>query len=260
MSVPAGHASETVPLAGQAVYAVLGRGKVEPMADDVGDMRIDVTADGPYRVSGSVPLVRAEIVTDDAGESVAWRETERIEHPDTYILCRCGASKHKPFCDSSHVVIDFDGTETAEHDRYFQTAAEIPGPGLALHDVRKLCAEARFCDHRGGLWNLIEHCDDPEIEKLVEQEAANCPSGRYVVCDADGTPIEPKLEPSIALVEDPSLGVSGPLWVRGGIPVFSAEGEQYEVRNRVTLCRCGASKNKPFCDGSHIKAGFTDES
>ncbi len=67
-----------------------------------------------------------------------------------------------------------------------------------------------------------------------------------------------EFEPSIWLIEDPSLGVSGALWVRGGIPVVSADGTPYEVRNRVTLCRWGQSKNKPFCDGSHIATGFTD--
>jgi CDGSH-type Zn-finger protein len=60
-------------------------------------------------------------------------------------------------------------------------------------------------------------------------------------------------------VEDPAEGVSGPLWLRGGIPVFAADGFAYEVRNRVTLCRCGASKNKPFCDGSHAAIKFTDD-
>jgi len=94
---------------------------------------------------------------------------------------------------------------------------------------------------------------------LVLEEAALCPSGRYSACDPiTDQPYEPEFEPSIALVEDPSLGVSGPLWLRGGIPVFSAEYEPYEVRNRVTLCRCGRSANKPFCDGSHIAAEFKD--
>lgn len=226
------------------------------MADDT---RIDVQTDGPYLVTGGVPLVRAEIVPNEAGESESWRETERIEAPDPYILCRCGHSKRKPFCDGSHVLEDFDGTETAEHDLYFQTASQVRGPGLALLDVRKLCAEARFCDRAGGLWNLIEHCDDPTVAQLVEEEAANCPSGRYVVCEPDGTPHEPSLDPSIALVEDPQLGVSGPLWVRGRILVRSGEGEPYEVRNRVTLCRCGRSKNKPFCDCSHIAVHFRDD-
>lgn len=51
----------------------------------------------------------------------------------------------------------------------------------------------------------------------------------------------------------------GPLWVRGGIPVESSDGATYEVRNRVTLCRCGRSSNKPFCDGTHKGVGFRDE-
>jgi CDGSH-type Zn-finger protein len=222
-------------------------------------MRITVTEDGPYRVSGGVPLVRVEIVTNEAGESIAWRETERIEASGTYSLCRCGHSEDKPFCDASHVAVGFDGTETAARDGYFEIAANIDGPGVRLHDARKLCAEARFCDRAGGLWNLVTRCDDDETRALAEEEAMLCPSGRYVICDsATGEVREPEFEPSIAIVEDPSLQVSGPLWVRGGIPIFSEDGTPYEVRNRVTLCRCGHSANKPYCDGSHLAHKFTD--
>jgi len=96
--------------------------------------------------------------------------------------------------------------------------------------------------------------------ELVIEEAGLCPSGRYVACDPDSdSAIEPEFEPSIGLVEDPHLGVSGPLFVRGGIPVYSEDGTPYEVRNRVTLCRCGGSKNKPFCDGTHIARSFSDK-
>ena len=63
--------------------------------------------------------------------------------------------------------------------------------------------------------------------------------------------VEPVFEKSIGLIEDPAMGVDGPIWVRGGIPVESAEGKNYRIRNRVTLCRCGKSLNKPFCDSSH---------
>ncbi|MEO5901562.1 MAG: CDGSH iron-sulfur domain-containing protein [Ilumatobacteraceae bacterium] len=52
--------------------------------------------------------------------------------------------------------------------------------------------------------------------------------------------------------------MAGPIWVRGGIPISSSDGRAYEVRNRVTLCRCGASTNKPFCDASHAPIGFID--
>jgi hypothetical protein len=106
----------------------------------------------------------------------------------------------------------------------------------------------------------MERTDDPGVRRIVEQQAADCPSGRLVVLDAkSGQAIEPKLEPSIGLVEDTANEVSGPLWVRGGIPVVAVDGTTYEVRNRVTLCRCGASQNKPFCDGSHVSVGFSDD-
>lgn len=70
--------------------------------------------------------------------------------------------------------------------------------------------------------------------------------------------MEPPLAHSIGLIKDPTIGVDGPLWVRGGIPVFSAEGKLYEVRNRVTLCRCGKSTNKPFCDSSHYPEEYQE--
>jgi hypothetical protein len=73
-----------------------------------------------------------------------------------------------------------------------------------------------------------------------------------------GQTVEPNLPQSIGVVEDPSKQCSGPLWIRGGIPVESASGERYETRNRVTLCRCGQSSNKPFCDGTHAATGFDD--
>lgn len=222
-------------------------------------MRITVTENGPYMVSGGVPLVRVEIVTNDVGESVGWREVERLDAPYRYMLCRCGHSTTKPFCDGSHEACGFDGTETAGHATYLESAVNIDGPGVRLHDARHLCAEARFCDRAGGLWNLVEACDDAEKRALAREEAMLCPSGRYVFCDeGSDEPHEPELEASVAIVDDPALGVAGPLWVRGGIPIFDAAGEPYEVRNRVTLCRCGHSANKPFCDGSHVKAEFRE--
>lgn len=228
------------------------------MGDDA--MRVDVIEDGPYFVSGGVPLLRAEIVTNEAGESVAWRETETVEAGDAYPLCRCGSSGSKPFCDGTHAAVGFDGAETAADDPFFQRSACIDGQGVKLRDARDLCAEARFCDRGGGLWNLVHEAGDPEVRVLVEDEVEMCPSGRYVLCEEDGvTPVETGHEASIVLVDDPSLEVSGPLWVRGGIPVHRADGTPYEVRDRVTLCRCGRSGNKPFCDGSHIEVGFREE-
>ena len=71
----------------------------------------------------------------------------------------------------------------------------------------------------------------------------------------DGKKIEPKLPREIAVVEDEPEGKHGPLWVRGGIEIEAEDGTVYEVRNRVTLCRCGGSGNKPFCDAMHMEDG-----
>ncbi len=221
-------------------------------------MRIIVTRNGPYQVEGSVPLARQTIVADPEGNSVAWREDEQLDAPATYALCRCGQSETKPFCDESHLRVGFDGTETASHASYLEQAREQEGPTLVLTDAESFCIGARFCDVAGTVWRLARQPGE-EAAAQAMQEASMCPSGRLVVWDAQArTPIEPDLAPSIGLVEDPAQGVAGPLWVRGRIPVVGADGEVYEVRNRVTLCRCGASRNKPFCDGSHSVIGFTD--
>jgi CDGSH-type Zn-finger protein len=81
-----------------------------------------------------------------------------------------------------------------------------------------------------------------------------CPSGSYVYAlDEGGADVEPDLPAQIAVtVEITSDGpIEGPLWVSGGIPIERADGQPLETRNRVTLCRCGQSKNKPLCDGTH---------
>ena len=221
-------------------------------------MKITVTQDGPYLVEGSVPIARQTIVANAAGSSVGWRQGEELETNATCALCRCGASANKPFCDGSHLRVGFDGTETASREPYVTQAAEQVGPTLILTDVQSLCAFARFCDVAGQVWNLVEQ-DGPEAARLTTREAGLCPAGRLVAWDR-GTDkaLEPELDPSIGIVEDPTEGVAGPIWVRGGIPISSADGQFYEVRNRVTLCRCGASNNKPFCDASHASIGFTD--
>jgi CDGSH-type Zn-finger protein len=96
--------------------------------------------------------------------------------------------------------------------------------------------------------------------QIVARQAGHCPSGRLVVRDrqASGSVLEPEFEPSIILVEDPQQDASGPLWVRGGVTILAADGTSYEVRNRVTLCRCGRSSDKPFCDGTHAHIGFRE--
>jgi CDGSH-type Zn-finger protein len=222
--------------------------------------RIRVTKDGPYLVRGGVPLLRRSIGCDADGEAVEWLDGDPYPAKDSYALCRCGASGGKPYCDGSHLDVGFDGTEVASRDPFVERAMVIEGPTLTLTDVKDCCAEARFCDARGGLWNRVLDAETTQECAQVVDQTNLCPSGRYAVWDPEtGDAIEPDFEPAIVVVEDPQLGVGGPLWVRGGIPVESADGYTYEIRNRVALCRCGASTNKPLCDGTHIASGFVGE-
>jgi CDGSH-type Zn-finger protein len=222
--------------------------------------KISITENGPYLVVGGVPLANQHIVTNEEGESLEWREGTRFAQTENYALCRCGHSAKKPFCDGTHQRIGFDGTETASREAFADQAERFEGPSQILEDAQPLCAFARFCDPHGQVWNLVEESDQAPARKLVEHESGHCPSGRLVARDRKtGAAFEPHFAPSIGLVQDTARQVSGPLWVRGGVPVIGADGETYEVRNRVTLCRCGASRNKPFCDGSHAAIGFTDQ-
>jgi CDGSH-type Zn-finger protein len=217
------------------------------------EIKIEIAKNGPYLVTGKIPIYEQIIFVDEEGIPVEWKEGQKYPEKEKCGLCRCGQTKTKPYCDGSHVKANFDGTENAGFETYEQNAKVFDGPELKLTDVEHLCASARFCHREGEIWNLVPKSDQPRAKQVATEEACDCPSGRLVVWDKKTSqPIEPKLEKSIGLIEDPQLSCSGPIWVRGGISIKSSDGHTYEVRNRVTLCRCGKSTIKPFCDSSHF--------
>ena len=222
--------------------------------------RIRIVKGGPYIVHGQVKLRRQMIISNEAGQALSWQDGGIIPTPETYSLCRCGRTSRAPFCDGSHSEAGFTGEETAGHDSYIEDVELFEGPNLILTDKQKLCAGARFCDSYGGTWKLAMKSNDPKARAIAIQRTADCPSGRLVVYDRDTfEPIEPRLEREISIIEDPAADCSGPLWVKCGIPIESADGIEYETRNRVTLCRCGKSTNMPFCDGSHVGHKFREK-
>ena len=222
------------------------------MTSNIDKPKIKILKDGPYIVSGGVPLIKQGIGVDDEGNSYQWIIEVTYPLKDSYSLCRCGESNNKPFCDGTHLKIDFDGTETATKKPYMAEAVSTDGPVLTLTDVWPLCDHSRFCQRAGGIRKLIANSNDPDARKMAIEQGKNCPSGRLVVWDKNtGKALEPDFEQSIAMIHDPQKRCEGPIWVRGGIPIESYDGDIYEIRNRVTLCQCGKSENKPFCDGSH---------
>lgn len=215
---------------------------------------ITVTEDGPYRVEGDVPLRHVRIEYSEYGEPIEWVDGPEFEAPEPYELCRCGRSSHKPFCDRSHELVDFDGTETADRGPSESRRVAYAGEGLVVTDDASLCSHAGFCTTRlTSVWQMMEETDDPEIRERVMAMVSRCPSGRLqYALDEAGPAVEQDLEPMIGVEAD------GPLVVRGRVRIVSEDGTAWEVRNRVTLCRCGESANKPFCDGTHQTIGFRD--
>lgn len=218
--------------------------------------RIRILKDGPYLVSGGVPLSEKIIVPK--GNGYVYEEGRPLPQRESYALCRCGHTKTPPFCDGSHTAAGFDGTETACTRDYSERAARIEGTGLDLLDDGR-CALARFC-HRdsGDAWELAEDSADEFRHSEAVIAANECPAGRLTAVEKDGTIHEPFYEPGIEILQDPEEEVSAGIFVKGGIPIESANGSVYEVRNRVVLCRCGESKNKPFCNALHISEGYKD--
>jgi CDGSH-type Zn-finger protein len=224
------------------------------VAPDQPEPRIEITTDGPYRIVGAPPVVRTSPIETEYGEPVAWAPDQPLDVPSGARLCRCGRSSTKPFCDDTHLQSGFDGTEVADRGAYDDRAHTYRGRGLTLYDDLSLCTHAGFCGDRfQTVWQMLPRASDPEVGERIRHMTRLCPSGR-IVTEVKGaeTRDEPGFEPSIAVEEN------GPVWVRGKIPVVAADGTPYEVRNRQTLCRCGGSGNKPFCDGSHRTNGFRD--
>lgn len=214
--------------------------------------KIRVLKDGPYEVIGDIPMDHLKYIPNPKGYSLDYEEIEKYPLQESYYLCRCGKSKTRPYCDGSHNQ-GFDGTETAKLTSYDEMAKCIEGIQIDLMDAEELCVGARFCDTKSGTWNLVERAENPEAKDIILHQTKSCPSGRLTAVTKDGERIEPVFEQEISILEDPAAKVMGPIWVKGHIEIKNVDGVKYPPRNRVTLCRCGKSKNKPFCDASHFK-------
>ena len=220
-------------------------------------MKIEIIKDGPYYVSGGVPLVRKTQIVSEHGEPLTWKKEGTTECDEEYALCRCGQSANKPFCDGTHHQAPFDGSERAD------TSPREPGL-IGLNFGRKIvverdasvCMLSGFCGFENtSLPALVSRAnEDTQVRALVIAIVERCPSGALTYrLDAEEPDIEPDLPLQIAeTIEITEYGpIRGPLWVTGGIAVERADGKPFEPRNRVTLCNCGKSGNKPLCDGTH---------
>ncbi|MGR6917806.1 ferritin-like domain-containing protein [[Actinomadura] parvosata] len=224
------------------------------------ERRVVVLRDGPYIVSGRVPLRRKRKIVSAGNDALTWKTGEPLETEDTYALCRCGHSGSKPFCDGTHAVIGFDGTEAPPMRPYKELQHVHDGVGISAQRVGELCVHAAFCIGRTRpIAAMLADTADSDVRAAVMGRIDHCPSGSYsYALERGGEPIEPDLPPAVSVLEEED-GLAGALWVTGGVPVIRSDGQPLEIRNRVTLCRCGHSGNKPLCDGTHRAIGFREE-
>lgn len=228
------------------------------MADinETEEQKIVVKLNGPYVVSGRIPLCRKIQIVSEYGEPLTWKKEGDVKTQETFSLCRCGQSSNKPFCDGTHRKVGFDGTEQAPTNTFEQRLIEFEG---GTHIVVKydgnLCMESGFCGTRlTNIPAMVKKTDEPAVRAQVMAMIERCPSGAYsYAIEKNQTDIEPDFPRQVAVTTEITSGgpIDGPLWVTGNIPVERSDGKPFEVRNRVTLCNCGCSNSKPLCDGTH---------
>jgi len=218
--------------------------------------QIEVSCDGPYTVTGAIPLVGKTQVVSEYGEPLTWKKDGEFQTEIAYFLCRCGHSSCKPFCDGTHIKIKFDGTEMAPTSLTAERRERYPGSrNIVIRKDMDLCTEAGFCANRmTSIAEMATHADDSQVRALAISMIEHCPSGALTYALKEGEPdIEADMPEQIAVTTEVLLegSIGGPLWVTGNIPIIRSDGKPFERRNRVTLCNCGLSHNKPLCDGTH---------
>jgi CDGSH-type Zn-finger protein/uncharacterized Fe-S cluster protein YjdI len=121
----------------------------------------------------------------------------------------------------------------------------------------RLCIHVQECTRAQG--KLFESGRNPWGQPdlgepdYVAEVARRCPTGALTYERKDGGAGETASEANTVVISN-----NGPLYVEGDLAIDGAKDDMPGVRYRAALCRCGDSKNKPFCDNTHEKEGFRD--
>jgi CDGSH-type Zn-finger protein len=170
-------------------------------------------------------------------------------------LCRCGQSANKPFCDGSHKRTGFDGSPADNSDQ--QKIYSYAGAEIDVHYSKLLCSHAAECGRLASA--VFDPAQKPWIQPdngsadLIKEVVQACPSGalRYSLKGE---------EPQHLTADQAGISIQkdGPYWVQN-IPLEGGDSGPNGTDTKYVLCRCGQSKNKPFCDGTHRDIGWSDE-
>lgn len=173
-------------------------------------------------------------------------------------LCRCGQSKSKPFCDGTHSVVGFESKSGESAGSPPDRRKNYVGREVTVHDNRAMCSHAAECIRNlPAVFRLGErpwvNADGASVEEVIET-VRKCPSGALSYSIDGVEHRDQNREPRVTVARN------GPYHVTGGIDLAGAKWAEGASKEHYALCRCGASANKPFCDGTHLKVKFRDGS
>lgn len=180
------------------------------------------------------------------------------ETGDVAALCRCGLSKNKPFCDGSHNEGGFSSAPDLSKIRNtaHEYKGEVEGQEVTISYTPVLCSHAGKCAAKAG--DVFKPGERPWIQpeggKLADIMAvmAACPSGALRI-SLGQMPAQHMTDGEIGI----HVERNGPYHVTN-IPLDAEFNGAGASRTKYVLCRCGLSKNKPFCDGTHYEEGWSD--
>lgn len=201
---------------------------------------ITCNENGPYIVKNASHMVSVK------GKPMATKKA--------MALCRCGQSSSKPFCDGTHSKVGFTGEINSSTSK--NRKRSYVGEKITIHDNRGLCAHAGVCTNnlpavfrmKQSPWIDADQASIEDIKAVINQ----CPSGALSY-SVEGE--EPPAASDRAVI---TVMPSGPYKIVGNVEILNVDTLDGASNNTRTLCRCGHSKNKPFCDGSHWDADFED--
>ena len=174
---------------------------------------------------------------------------------ETMALCRCGGSANKPFCDGTHANIGFSSAKL--EGRVEDKRENYQGKKITIHDNRGICAHAGRCTD--GLPSAFRLQEEPWIQPdatnadEIIATIQKCPSGALSYSVDDVEHRDRDGEPTIFVAPN------GPYVVSGGPDLSDTIRLEGTSQEHFTMCRCGGSKNKPFCDGTHWHIKFRDD-